>query len=237
MIECAAQLLKPVQHPWWNSCCRMNQYLINKPFLFALIIVSLPTLRADEPAVERRYDAGPLQVEDFQAAVPDPRPKLGRLKQLAFADTDVRFQMQYRYENKSDGVEAALKDIDIYAVFLTDKSWIAPEGEKTLDHEQGHFDITQMYALDAKLQMKNRLQDGKTLIGRGDSVSEAVADLQAKVGEFLEPLRDRIGTAQKEYDRGTNHGTLAAPQAAHRKRQLQVLKELITDLEALDEAD
>ena len=87
------------------------------------------TLLADDAPTERRHNAGPLTVEDFQAAVPKPLPTSGRFKLLAFADTDIRYQMEYRYQNLSDGVEATLKDIEIYAVFLTDKSWLAPTGE------------------------------------------------------------------------------------------------------------
>ena len=202
-----------------------------------LFVLSCCTLLADDPPAERRYDAGPLVVEDFQAEVPKPLPQVGRFRQFALADTDIRYQIEYRYRTTSDGVEASLKDIDIYAIFLSDKSWIAPAGVKALDHEQGHFDISQMYALDAKLQMKSRLHDGKSLIGKGASRDEAMSDLKRKVNEFLKPLRDRVDSAQKEYDRQTNHGLLAASQAAHRKRQLELLKELITDLEKLATSD
>ena len=203
-------------------------------FLLALCCC---TLLADDAPAERRYDAGPLAVDDFQAAVPQPLPTVGRFRQFAFADTDIRYQMEYRYRNLSAGVEATLKDIDIYAIFLGDNSWIAPLGVKALDHEQGHFDISQMYALDAKLQMKTRLHEGKSLIGKGASRDDAISDLQRQVNEFLQPLRERVATAQKEYDRETNHGLRALPQAAHRKRQLELLYELIVDLEKLEPAD
>ena len=193
-------------------------------------------LLADETATERRYDAGPLAVEDFQAPVPNPLPSVGRFKQFALADTDIRYQLNYQYRRTFTSTQATLQDIDIYAIFLTDKSWLAPEGKKALDHEQGHFDISQMYALDAMLQMRTRLHDGKTLVGEGTTKEEAIADLQTKVNDFLRPLRDRVATAQQEYDRETNHGLIAARQGAHRKRQLELLNELIADLKALESA-
>ena len=193
--------------------------------------------QADDVPAQRRYDAGPLTKDDFQAAAPQPLPSLGRFKQLAFADTDIRYQMEYRYRNLPDGVEATLKDIDIFAIFLTDKSWLASAEAKTIDHEQGHFDISQMYALDAKLQMQTRLSEGKTLIAQGETRDEAVQALHEKVGEFLKPLYERVATAQKEYDRDTNHGTRSIPQAAHRKQQLELLTELIADLKKLRDSN
>ena len=203
-------------------------------FIFALCCC---TLLADDPPAQRRYDAGPLTADDFQATAPVPLPTVGRFKQLAFADTDIRYQMEYRYKNLSTGVEATLKDIDIYAIFLADKSWLTNAGAKTLDHEQGHFDISQMYALDAKLQMQTRLNDGKSLIGKGANRDEAVSDLHRQVDEFLKPLHARVATAHKEYDRDTNHGLLPANQTAHRKQQLDLLAKLLADLKELQPAD
>lgn len=198
--------------------------------------IAMP-LCAEEPPAERRYNSGPLTVTDFQAEVPDPLPKLGRLKQYAYADTDIRFQMSYRYRTKAEGVEATLTDVDIYAVFLSDSSWMAPRGESTLDHEQGHFDITQMYALDALLQIKGRLNDGKSLVGRGEDVKSAAADLNNKLREVLKPLHDRVASAHKEYDRDTRHGVAKAHQAEYRKQQVAKLAELIAELNESKPAD
>ena len=84
------------------------------------------------------------------------------------------------------------------------------------------------------MQIKTRLKNGKALVGKGDNREAAVKDLDVKVLDLLKPVYDRAATAQQRYDRDTNHGLLAAPQAAHRKRQLQLLEELIADLDGLD---
>jgi hypothetical protein len=202
--------------------------------LFGLTLAILSCLaRAEDPPTERRHNAGPLTKEDFQAAVPDPLPRVGRFEPVAHTDTDIRFQMQYRYRHLRRGAEATLTDIDIYAVLLPGKSWLSPRGEKIIDHEQGHFDITQMYALDACLQLKKRLHEGNPLVGKGANRDEAAGDLNRQIVELLRPVCDRVVTAQQEYDRQTNHGQIAGGQAAHRKQQLELLGELIVDLKEL----
>ncbi len=146
--------------------------------------------------------------------------------QLGLADTDIRFQLEYHYTTNADGVEAKLIAIDIYAAFATDKSWLARRNASALDHEQGHFDITQVFALEAQLAMKKQLADGKTLVGRGEDVAAAFADLQNKVAEHLKPVYDRTAVAQSQYDQQTDNGAHPANQAAHRKRQIELLKAL-----------
>lgn len=190
--------------------------------------------RCDEKPPERRWDAGPLTADDFQAPVPDPLPKLGRVRQHALTQTSVRFRTKYNYitfrgKNGGDEVQATLTDIDIYAVFLRDKSWLSPGGRKLLDHEQGHFDITQLHALKARLSMQQQLSEGKAPLGIGGDLAAAVEDLNRQIDESLRPVYERIDVAQQQYDRDTLHGTRAANQRAHRKRHLEVLLELTED--------
>ena len=189
-------------------------------------LLLVPCLADDRPAA-RRYDAGPLTAADFQAPIPNPLPDLGRFKQFGLADTDIHFEMKYHYRETADGVEAKLTDIDLYAIFITGKSWLARKNDPAaLDHEQGHFDITQMYALQTKHHLLQQLEEGKTLVGQGESVNEAVKDLDAQVHKLLKPTYDRAAVAQQQYDRDTQHGVHASNQAAVRKRQIELLQEL-----------
>ena len=114
----------------------MKQITMKRTLVFLLAVTCSMAL-ADEEKTPRRYEDGPLTAEDFQAEAPNPLPKAGRFSQLAFADTDILFRHEYRYKTTFEGAEATLKDIDIYAVFLSDKSWLSRANEKTLDHEQG----------------------------------------------------------------------------------------------------
>jgi hypothetical protein len=184
-------------------------------------------------AEERRYDAGPLIAADFRAPVPKSLPAIGRITPLAKADSDMRFAVRYAFREQGDGVEAELTEIDIYAVFLPDSSWNSRPGDKgVMAHEQGHFDITQIYALEALANVRKQMAEGKKLIGRGEDENAAQAELEKQLRALLKPVYDRAAVAQQDYDRQTGHGTDAAAQARHRQRQIELLGELNKDLAA-----
>lgn len=188
----------------------------------------------EESVSVRRYDAGPLTVEDFKADVPDPLPKLGRLTQYGLAGTDIRFTYEYRYRTVDGEIELTATKLDVFGIFLPEKSWLYNGDANTLDHEQGHFDITQTYALHVHLHLRKQIAEGKSLIGRGEDVPAAVKDLEEQIRAIIKPAYERADTAQLDYDRETKHGTLKAPQAEHRKAQLKVLKELVEELSSND---
>ena len=107
----------------------------------------------------------------------------------AVTDTGFRVQLECR--------EGAL-DIRVAAEFYRNSSWVKP-GAKSVEllrHEQGHFDITELYAR----KMRKAIREGN--IGcEDDRRAEA-----AGKGIF-EQLDQQWEKAEKQYDADTSDGT------------------------------
>jgi hypothetical protein len=89
-------------------------------------------------------------------------------------------------------------DIDAAAFFSPSGSWVRPDGKtpELLRHEQGHFDMAEVYAL----RLRKMVLDAK--IGCGDT-AKANAAGQRIVGEFQKEWQD----AEREYEEETKYGT------------------------------
>ena len=89
---------------------------------------------------------------------------------------------------------------------------------KLLKHEQGHFDISEIWAR----KLNKKLQG---LCGRGKTVKDATDDLQKQVQKaYDESERDR-DKMEKDYDKETKGGTDDAKQAEWDKMISDLLKQ------------
>ena len=124
----------------------------------------------------------------------------------------------YEYQIEHDGNSCAywITAIRSEAVFDQRRSWVRPEHRRPeiLAHEQGHFDLTQIY---------KRLMDERAaeLIGsrrhcEGDTIEQASSFTQRDAAESVQAVFDAIWTrymsAQREYDAQTSHGIAAGSQ-------------------------
>src|SRR5690349_7971199 len=128
-------------------------------FLFA-------TAYADEPkeAAHRRYHDGPLTAEDFQAE-PDEAKAWA-----AWTSADILYRYSYRYREQNKQVMVTLTEIEVFAVLERDKSWTRrPSDPLHLDHEQGHFDITHLHALQAQQHLQQGLKTADVLMAKAPS--------------------------------------------------------------------
>jgi hypothetical protein len=80
-----------------------------------------------------------------------------------------------------------------------------------LEHEQGHFDLTQLHAQ----QLAQRLA---ALAAEGDSAADAERALWAAVERVYQGASRGHAVAQRRYDRETNHGHRASQQLQWRTR-------------------
>jgi hypothetical protein len=89
-------------------------------------------------------------------------------------------------------------DIEAAAFFSPSGSWVKPDGKtpELLRHEQGHFDLAELYAL----KLRKAIQDAK--IGCGDT-AKANAAGEKIVGEFQREWQD----AERDYEESTKFGT------------------------------
>jgi hypothetical protein len=180
--------------------------------------------RCDDSA--RKYADGQLAPADFRAAVPEPQPVKDGVKLRAMTDVEIRYTTRYRWDEPTPGkVSARLTRFDCQAVLLLEKCWNKePDDLRLLDHEQGHFDITEINARRAQKRFDQLITD-QGLLGYGSDERSAVADLDKKVHDEMQKIFDRERDEQIKYDRATNHGRSFAAQAKQRAAIDKLLKE------------
>ncbi len=123
----------------------------------------------------------------------------------AVTDTGFRVQLECRED---------VLDIRVAAEFYPGSSWVKPTGKspQLLRHEQGHFDITELYAR----KMRKAIRAAK--IGCED-------DRQAEAAgkKIFDQLDQQWEKAEKQYDLDTKDGT-------DLPRQQEALEKIKTDL-------
>jgi hypothetical protein len=174
----------------------------------------------------RKYADGPLAPADFRAAVPEPQPVKDGVRLRAMTDVEIRYTTRYRWDEPTPGnVSARLTRFECQAVLLPEKCWNKePDDLRLLDHEQGHFDVTEINTRRAQKRFDQLIAD-QGLIGYGSDERSAVADLDKKVHDEMQKVFDRERDEQIKYDRASNHGRNFAAQAKQRAAIDKLLKE------------
>lgn len=91
--------------------------------------------------------------------------------------------------------EGKVKSINVLAKFNKDESWVR-EGAETqllLDHEQGHFDIARVHAVELK----------KTL---SKFEGKPVEDVRNNIDEAVDRILSRMQSVQEDYEEETKKG-------------------------------
>lgn len=184
-----------------------------------------------ETGAYRRYEAGPLRVEDFQGEPSEMTTSSGH-RPMAFTSTRILFTCRYQLNTRGNRATARLKSIDIFAVIERNESWYEPAGGKALlDHEQGHFDITQASTLRARSRFREVLRRGRAPESTGKTNEEAGRQLSLSIKKLLLPFEQEAINAHQEYDRITGHGSLRRAQMEQRRIQTETLRRLTNELE------
>jgi len=163
---------------------------IPKLIFVSLLACCLPALAQSGP--DLKWQQHPkLSWDDFQEQPPE---------HVAFpsalSNTGFKFQLKCR---------SAMLDVDAYAFFSPSGSWVKP-GEKTaelLKHEQGHFDMAEVYAL----RLRQAIHDAAISC---DDRARANAAGQKMVVEFQKDWEN----AERQYEQDTQDGTDLARQNA-----------------------
>lgn len=169
----------------------------------------------------RRYETGPLSAADFAAT-----PPAGRGNLLAATHTGLRYTFQYRGVAASQGVRVVATQLEAFAIVIPAKSWnAAPDDARLMDHEQGHFDISQLHARNWQRQAA-RLIAKTALAGQGRTQDAAHKALQARVDTELSSINKAWEAEQVLYDKETDHGRQREIQVRWRERLNRELKAL-----------
>ena len=209
--------------------------MIGKQFLGSLLLLSFTGVmtaclgeskNVDPEGQHRRYADGPLQIGDFQAKPPRYSG--------SFAYTAVRVLFRYRYRSQSQNGQTTVQvnSINVFSVFVRDRSWCTPLADKRLlDHEQGHFDIAEACARRAQLKFNAMFDRDGPLTAIGQTESDAARRLSRKIEQLIRPVNDDAILAHQEYDRTTHHGNRFRIQAEQRRVQMATLNRLAKQLE------
>ncbi len=99
----------------------------------------------------------------------------------------------------------------VYNTFYTDRSWVKPDAkiQVILNHEQGHFDLCEIYTRKLQERMSN--------------FNFNVADVKSALMNVYTQLQEEYETRQQAYEQETTHGTNISVQ---RKWTETITKEL-----------
>ncbi|MCO6457302.1 MAG: hypothetical protein J5I93_18545 [Pirellulaceae bacterium] len=183
------------------------------------------TLVGQQPEPVRTYAQGPLTADDFRGQPPD-QAKLpgGNLPALAYTATELRYDCRYRLVRRDRTWTAWLTQLDAVAVLKRDECWILrKEDRRLMDHEQGHFDLAQIWAERAEAGIKTAIERGELRESRATEQA-AIDALQAAIDRKMETYRQGLVAADRDYDQVTRYGTLAGQQAEQRGRHTELLR-------------
>lgn len=181
--------------------------------------------RAADPSM-RPYKDGPLTAADFRSPPPNPLPEKNGVSLSAMTYTSLHYDTRYQWQEIRPGrIQARLTSFEIMAQVDRRQSWtIRPDDDRLLDHEQGHFDVAEIWS--RRIQKSfDSLISGQSLVGHGHDSDQAVADLNHQVDSRVQELLDQEQKAQDQYDAQTHHGLSHGAQAKARDAQVAALRE------------
>jgi hypothetical protein len=162
-----------------------------------------------EWSAERR-----LSWDDFAGGVPSGTDE----NRVAETSASIAWSFQYRVELSRERCVFRIVAINTFARFNPDSSWVRP-GHRTdavLKHEQGHFDITQIYRERFAAQTREFLDSNRTCRGRTDRAAtrSTESEITQLLGSVYEDIWQQYRSEQERYDAETRHGIDSNAQAA-----------------------
>ena len=188
--------------------------LISVAFLALLLGAGLAWAEPGSRAGDVEWSADVrLSWEDFQGPV-DPAVSHER---VAMTAASLSWGYGYGLERGNGRCVYRITNIDVRAIFNQQDSWVRPGHltDRVLEHEQGHFDITQLFKL--KLEDLTREFIGVRHACEGASIEAASEYADRAARSAVSGLADEIWrehvAAQETYDDQTRHGTVPDVQA------------------------
>jgi hypothetical protein len=164
---------------------------------------------------------------DFVMPPPAPkdRPKAGT--GTALAQTFVEIRYTYRYQTQALGKlrQATMSDPSFVAILSRDHSWnSAPENKRLMAHEQGHFDLGEIFACRAQAKFDKLIAEG-AFKGTAPTDEEAARMAIAAFDVEFRKVLDDMNAEHRRYDTDTQHGVDGDRQAQWRRKLDEQLQE------------
>jgi len=174
----------------------------------------------------RRYDEGPLKITDFleePASAEDADPKLA-----AMVFPDIRVEYRYKTLRQGNIITLRPEEVQVWSAIDRKRSWFsrkAQPAKELLDHEQGHFDLFEIAAIQLQQKIDHQLSAGKiqyTARSEQAALDKWSKELQSWVTEVVKETNE----ISKQYDSLSSNGRSPEPQAELRQLQKRTLKQL-----------
>ena len=186
-------------------------------------------LAQDSDSKSRRYEQGPLVKKDYQGAAPDSIKKFA-----ASTEIEVRYEYRYQLHQKNQRFQIYVSDLDVYSIMLPKKSWNRQlYNVRLLDHEQGHFDIGEIFALKAEIEIARKMKDKRRFLSTGKSKASVLAKLEETLSQEFSHVVAEMKEEQIAYDNATNHGLDRKAQKLARDSHSEKLKALQKKVKSL----
>lgn len=195
--------------------------------LLCLLVAS--TVIAEEPTLPnsswRAYRTGRITNDDYRMQAPPRRAGDPDARLDANMFTGLYFFTDYVFDVRSQKVKLKLKGIRFVGYVDQSRSWRRRDlDDALLDHEQGHFDINEIYVRRASALIHDRLRRPGGVQVVAPTRKQAEAALNERISELIEPVVYDLRKAHASYDQKTVHGTIQDRQKEARKTQLDELK-------------
>lgn len=229
----------------WNCELMCSRRFTRRVFLvFALAAASVVLgLRAPAqipgeeanggPRPSRPYGDGPLTEADFRGKTPT-EGKLANSPFQAFLFLDIHWSCQYRTVGRGRVFTALLTQFEATAVCNPVRSWNhwGKGNPDLLDHEQGHFDITQIHAQRLELRLRKLVAAKKPPSASGETEALAIEALNSLLDKESKAAKSVSDEENVEYDKLTKHGTGLEKQRELRRVHQETLRKLAEELKA-----
>lgn len=179
-------------------------------------------LAQDAAPKSRRYEQGPLVKKDYQGSAPESIKKFA-----ASTEIDVRYDYRYQLHQKNQRFQIYVTDLEVYSIMLQKKSWNRQVyNVRLLDHEQGHFDLGEIFALRAEIEIARKMKDNRRFLSTGKSKASVIAKLEEALSQEFSRIVAEMKEEQAAYDHATNHGRNRKAQKRARQGHSEELKTL-----------
>ncbi len=166
----------------------------------------------------------PLRWDDFLGTVDTD----ASTENIALTATLLRWSYEYEIERDNHSCFYQITDLYAQAIFNQGDSWVKPSHRTAvvLNHEQGHFDLTQIYKLIFDERAHHLIDFRNTC--EGDTIEEAVEFTEGRAVVQAETLFEDVWqsyrSTQETYDDQTHHGILMETQSLWTERIHRALR-------------
>lgn len=157
-----------------------------------------------------------LTWDDFQGPVPSPAPALDAESSVGVHSS---WKTSHKCQNAGGGKRkctVTITEVSAQAEFDQSQSWVKPDkkSDDLLHHEQGHFDISEIFAKKKQEQMNKFVGQSETATADTDekAIEEAEKKIEKKLMKICDAINKEEDAMQKAYDTQTKHGTDADQQ-------------------------